>query len=669
MKKETHIRYGAWRPKKFFSIRKPISKDIQLYVSAGLLYDRFDVKMKTIRNGVSKFTQQQSTYWKSFRDGDAIMIDYDSIPANTRVRSKLPKNAKDTLDLLRSEMMVQEDIHQDAEVFHLRQTFQEAYHKRWPLFLKFYVKKIEDQSERIRYAKSHALLEMIIKATNERWPSKIIFTEYSSIIREELDALDEPKFKTVSPVYFWRVIRKCNKYGIPETLVHDSLGVSKEYLVKMTGQIKAFIRLELRKPQNLLIRDIIKSVYKKYNVELSPSSIKSFKRKSADRNIFEYDSNGRIHSRQNGLPKITRFLAEGPGEQYQGDFYKLQFYCRNVTGRVVRLWAYVVLDVFSKKVVGWALSENQSATLAKNAFKMAFIDNCFLPEEIIIDNDTFYNKKIFKRFIRRVNNLGVITTKSYPNIPTWKAEIESFFGVFQKLHSAKPWYMGEGVKSKNVAGNPSQEFTKKLYTQVSSMLSVSEMITEFGKMIKEYNQATNNRKKKVAPSDYFRMYSSRRTIKWEVWMESLLFWRAKTKKRIKDDGRIDLQIEGVEYCYQVTQADMLWNYKNSDVRMCYNPKDLSRIHVFERGTLKFIGEIEPRMVMSRENKTEVLKTQKRILREAQQYLKDKRNEDEVLVSGIQGVVTRTETLDDKIIKRQMKREKFEKQVAKVRVHS
>jgi hypothetical protein len=119
----------------------------------------------------------------------------------------------------------------------------------------------------------------------------------------------------------------------------------------------------------------------------------------------------------------------------------------------------------------------------------------------------------------------------------------------------------------------------------------------------------------------------------------------------------------------VTQAEILWGYKNSDVRMCYNPKDLSRIHIFERGTLKYIAEIQPRLVMTRDNKKEVLKKQKKILRDAQQYLKNKRNEDEVLVTGIKGVVVRTETLDDKIIKRRMRRGKFEKEVSEVPVHS
>lgn len=299
---------------------------------------------------------------------------------------------------------------------------------------------------------------------------------------------------------------------------------------------------------------------------------------------------------------------------------------------------------------------------------MAFVDHCFLPEEIVIDNDSFYKRPVFKRLMRRLNNLGVIVTKAFPNIPTWKAEIESSFAVLQKMHSSKDWYIGEDVQSKNTAGNPSKEFVNELYKKVGSMLSVSEMIAEFGKMIEEYNYATNDRKKKVAPADTFRMYESKRTIKWEIWMEPLLFWKTMTKKRIKNDGRIDLQIDGVEYCYQVTKAEMLWKYKNSDVRMCCDPKDLSKIHIFERGTLKYIGEIEPRMVMTRENKKEVMKKQGKILHEAQQYIKDLRKEDEEAVNGIVGTSVKKESLADKIIKRQLKRRKFEREVEKVKVH-
>jgi hypothetical protein len=668
METKEQITHGVWRPQRYFIIRKAISKTLVLYVSAGLLVQRFGINLKTIQNGVSKFVNGRSSLWKSYRDKDAIVIDWDLIPPNSKKKAKLPIDPQKAYEILKAEYETQEDINRDAEVAHLQSTFEDVYHNRWPAFLKFYEEKISKESERILYAKSHALIDSLLAAIKEKWPHKIIFKVYQRIIRNEIDALDEPRFSTISPVYFWRIIRNCKRQGIPSTLIHDSRGESRELKVKMTGAIKAYIRLLSRSPQRFTIAAIAGKVKTKYDVDLSPSSIKSIKKKNEDRNVLEYDSNGKVWSRQNGLPKITRFLAEAPGEQYQGDYYKLQFYCRDVQGKVVRLWAYVVLDVFSKKVVGWSLGEKPSATMAKNAFKMAFVDHCFLPEEILVDNDSLYQRPIFKRLIRRLNGLGVITTKAYPNIPTWKAEIESFFAVFQKLHSSKPWYKGEDVQSKNITGNPAKEYADKIYRDVSSMMSVSEMITEFGKMIEEYNQATNDRKKKIAPADYFRMYQSKRIIKWEKWMEPLLFWRAKTKKRIKDDGRIDLQIDGVEYCYQVTQAETLWKYKNSDVRMCYDPKDLSRIYVFERGTLRFIGEIEPRMVMTRQNKKEVIVRQRRILKEAQDYLKDKRKSDEEIVNGVVGASIRSEALADKIIKRQLKRRKFEREVGEVEIH-
>lgn len=662
--------YGAWRPQKYYVTKSPLSKGIKLLVSVGLLAKRFGINVKSMRNGISKFARGVSQFYRSFRDSDAIMVDYETLPANMLGKAKLPKSPQAAYDLLRAEYEITENINRDVEFKNLKDALLDLYHNKWPRFLKFYENKISDISERTLYAKSHAIIDGVIKAYNERWASKLIYEAYRQIINDEIDALKEPVFYTVNSVYFWRKIAECRRIGIANSIVHDMRGVPREYQVVMTGQIKAFARLQLRDDARLTIREVIARISKRFKVTVSKSSIKKLKSKNVDRQVLEYDSNGKVHSRQNGLPKITRFLAEGAGEQFQGDFYKLQLVCRHHAGGVLRLWAYMVLDVYSKKFVGWALSEKPLATQAKNAFKMALVEHCILPEEIVVDNDSIYKRKVFKRFIRRINNLGVITTKAYPNIPTWKAEIESAFAVFQKLHAAKPWYLGEDVQSKNTAGNPSPERRKKVYRDVKNMLTESELRNEFNKMVQEYNEMTNDRKKKVAPKDTYRLNQSKRTIKLEDWMVPLLFWKAKTKKRIKDDGRIDFQIDNVEYCYQVTEAEMLWTHKNTDVRMCYDPKDLTKVYVYERGTLKFIGVIELRMVMTRDNKAEVLSKQKHILRNAQQYLKDARKADEDLVNGIKTgrKPVGREKLEDKLIRKKMREEKFLAKVAAVKVH-
>jgi transposase InsO family protein len=484
-----------------------------------------------------------------------------------------------------------------------------------------------------------------------------------------IDNHEEPVFYTFSYRYFLKKISLCRTSGIPDTLIHESHGKPREHQVKMTGQIKAYARLLLRNPRRFIINDILKKIKGKYKVDLSVSSIKRLKVSALDRNVLDYDADGKEWSRQNGLPKITRFLAEGAGDQFQGDWYKVQIYClRNRI--VIRLWAYVVLDVFSVKVVGWALADKPSATQAKEAFKMAFENSQFLPEEVIIDNDPIYLRKNFKRFIRKLNNLGIITTKAYPNIPTWKAEIESFFAVFQKLHSGKPWYIGEDIQSKNTAGNPADELRKELYRNKKSMLTEGELHKEFAKMVIEYNQITNDRRKTISPNDTFRLNPSKRVTMLQEWTVPLLFWKTKPKKRIKLDGRIDLQINRQEYCYQITQAETLWGYKNTDVRLCYDESDLSKVFVFERFTHKFIGMVEPRMVMTRDNKREVMKKQKQVLKDAQNYLREARQFDEDTVNNTnhdRKPISR-ESLADKQIRRQMKRNKLEKEVASVTIH-
>jgi hypothetical protein len=115
---------------------------------------------------------------------------------------------------------------------------------------------------------------------------------------------------------------------------------------------------------------------------------------------------------------------------------------------------------------------------------------------------------------------------------------------------------------------------------------------------------------------------------------------------------------------------MLWTYKNTDVKICYDPEDMSKVYLFERFTYKFIGVIEPRMVMTRENKKDVMKKQRQILREAMQLIRNERKADVDIVNGItkdQRILNK-ESLADKLIRKKMKLKNFEDEVESVPVH-
>jgi len=264
---------------------------------------------------------------------------------------------------------------------------------------------------------------------------------------------------------------------------------------------------------------------------------------------------------------------------------------------------------------------------------------------------------------------GVIWTKAFPYMPTWKSNIEGFFGIWQKMVSSQKWYIGESVKSQNKSGNPNDEFVHYLWTRKSDMLSEEQMAKKLSEMLIDYNcNGYHQKKNAMTPNDHFRLNVSKRTIKFENWMESQLFWDSIQKKMIRIDGRIELQIQGVRYIFQLKEPEKFFRYKGSYVRVHYNIDDLSKIHLFERGAEKFIGEVGQKLVLTRENKPEVIKQHRKELRAISTYVRSKRNEDFGLATGRDLLQqASSESLDAKLARKRMRLLKLENEVGKVTV--
>jgi len=655
------LKYGVWSRHKYFTLLKEFSEFREVWISAAILIERFNITLKTIRNGVSAFGRNKSRHWMSFNDHEAVMINYGTIPANTLRKKKLPENPNKVIELLRATIADYEDINRQAEHRDLYRQFKDAYENRWPPHLKLYKTKISDMANRILYAKCHALIEAILEAVKEKWPNAAIFDCYALIRDNNTDL----KFYSNNIFYFWKKIKFFKGKEIENFLVHGSKGVARENATKMTGQIKAFIRVQLRKSKRLTLKEILDRIEKKFEVSLSKSSIHSVY--GEDKNAIDYFRNGEVYSRINSLPKLTREWAEGPGEQFQGDFYKTQFVCRDQNGRVIRLWLYCVIDVFSKKIVGFTFGETLEIKLAIDAFRMAFTESRYLPEEILVDRDVLYRKIEFKRFRNFINELGVIITKCPPKHPTWRPEIESFFASFQKLFSGKKWYIGEGVKSKNKSGNPAPEYIDFIKKKQHLMITSQQMKIELKKNIQTYNSTPRQKKDIRAPDDYFRLFVSARTNKLEQETLPLLFWSSR-KLLIKDDARIDLSYKGEIHTYQIIESETLWMHKNNYVRVSFNPEDLSHVFIFTL-TREFISKIELRMVLKRNNKDEVLAKHREIIRKSLDYARFDRDNDIEVMNGRPPLTRKDHDADTKKKIKKLKIEKAEKVVMNVSVQN
>jgi putative transposase len=117
------------------------------------------------------------------------------------------------------------------------------------------------------------------------------------------------------------------------------------------------------------------------------------------------------------------FTAQAPYEKWVGDITYIP------TGEG---WLYLatVIDLFSRRVIGWALSERMTKQLVINAMNMAII-NEHLPEGVIFHSDrgSQYASYDFQDLLRKNRILQSMSAKEdcYDN-----ACAESFFATIKK---------------------------------------------------------------------------------------------------------------------------------------------------------------------------------------------------------------------------------------------
>lgn len=94
-------------------------------------------------------------------------------------------------------------------------------------------------------------------------------------------------------------------------------------------------------------------------------------------------------------------------------------------------WLYVavILDLFSRLVVGWAMSENNDEDLVSNAFEMALARRC-PPAEMLLHSDQG-SPYTATRYLARLAEKGIVVSMSRTGDCYDNAAMESFFSTLK----------------------------------------------------------------------------------------------------------------------------------------------------------------------------------------------------------------------------------------------
>ena len=144
------------------------------------------------------------------------------------------------------------------------------------------------------------------------------------------------------------------------------------------------------------------------------------------RTMYRYlAANGEVRERRNQLRrpsyKKPELLAEAPNQVWSWDITKLRG-----PAKWTYFHLYVILDIFSRYVVGWMITHRESAALAKRLISETCREQGIVPEQLTIHADRGASMRS-KTVALLLSDLGVVKSHSRPHVSNDNPYSESQF--------------------------------------------------------------------------------------------------------------------------------------------------------------------------------------------------------------------------------------------------
>lgn len=152
---------------------------------------------------------------------------------------------------------------------------------------------------------------------------------------------------------------------------------------------------------------------------------------------------GRARRPQKRRP--PHLVATGPNQVWAWD---ISYLLTDVRGKFLFLFLYVIEDVFSRKIVGWCVAEEESADVAQALFARVLAENPGVAPKLVVHSDNGVPMKT-GTFVAFLQARGVSTSYGRPSVSDDNPHIEALFrtvkycpawpGLFVSRDEAETW--------------------------------------------------------------------------------------------------------------------------------------------------------------------------------------------------------------------------------------
>jgi len=312
------------------------------------------------------------------------------------------------------------------------------------------------------------------------------------------------------------------------------------------------------------------------------------------KNLKEY---GELYLQRNGSSEISNILMYpnriqpfNPGDQYQIDGTRFNIPYLNENGNADLLILVALIDVYSKKIMGYILTKSETFQSYFQVIFQAVTETKFLPAEILSDNLPALNSKESLSFMNRLKKFGVLIRRHTPHHPQDKSSIESWFGTFGQLYLKEvPGYLGDGIKSKRKDGKPNEDLIEQ-YKKKKNLRTRRELEELLRTKIIEYN--SNYEFKNSTPNLLFANSTAKNGILLKEEFLRTLFYKEKVCLLSKTGITIQAGNKMYQYLIYDNKINFFIEFLNKEISVRYDPQNMDIIYLHTVDTDNFLFELE-----------------------------------------------------------------------------
>ncbi|WP_312339525.1 transposase family protein [Sphingobacterium sp.] len=507
-----------------------------------------------------------------YKKGSTTYISYESIPAPTK--AILPSNYDLNIHFKNEEYTFKKQITETKQLknhIEITEAFDLAFEKMYIKYVPFYLEQTHLQKKSIELALQHAYKVTCIELNARRPKIKL---------KEIFEVQKDLPYKWIVPSYdkFVEAHKKWRTQGINN--IHGSFGKPRIHMRKVTDYVEALIEKYYKHPNQYTIDQITDLV----NSEIEKKNLKTIDRSSVSRYVNNPDNKNRLMMYRNSeyfdnkvMPIVRRKDIKMAGDLYYADGTPLQIPCWNESmTKEIRLNLFAVIDVKTKKIVGFDLAESEDRYNVISAIKMAFELEGLVPFELKYDNASATKTEEFNALKDMLELKGCRFTPTKKGNPQEKSQVERLFGSFQtKYQRMIDGFMGEGIRSTRENGRINAEFVNRLRSK-NNLYTYESMVVIVTNLINIYNQTKGHQG--TSPSEQFAKCEKLRANKIDHSDIAMLFWKHKTIKASR--GEVSTTIRHTAYHYTIWDNELKLRLSGQSVKMYYDESDLSTVHLF-----------------------------------------------------------------------------------------